>query len=103
MAIASRKWWEKVPEARVPREDEPGIPYVDFSVIHRVLVAAGDVWKGDPPELSRDDRLYIRCSDDPDANVMRYEGKWWALTRPDAHALAAGIFGDDEPDIIRGA
>lgn len=87
MAIASKKFWNKYPEARAPRKHEPDIPYVDFAIVHRILVADGKVFKGELPVLSTNDLLYVRCSDDERANVMRYQGKWYALTRADARKL----------------
>lgn len=105
MAIKNQKFWDLYPEARVPRQFEPDIPYVDFAIVRRILLADGKVWPLDEPvpQLGRDDLLYRRCSDDPRANVMRFEGKWYSLTRPQARRLSKGVWGDgDGPTLVYG-
>jgi len=99
VAIANQMFWDKYEGARVEDEEFPGPPWVDFAIISKLL----DKWDKDTPiDPEKVERLYVRCSDEPGANVMRYDGEgWYAIGTMQAKAISTARGWDGE--LFRGA
>jgi hypothetical protein len=71
MAIVSKFWAEKLPEA--VEEDARVENAVDFSQVFTYLVNKGRIWDGKGEVV----RYYRDCNDVPGANVVKVRGEGW--------------------------